>query len=752
MRYLIHALLLGGVLVMASVHLNAQVFEGKVVDQELHRLPKAELRWLDESTWHVADDSGRFAIPLPASGADTARLAVRFELLVDTFLIDDVDALWTLKMSAGFEWKEVTVLDQKTGAYISSMQVFKTEIINRGELRKAACCDLAGCFETQSTVQPQVTNVITNAKELRVLGLSGVYNQLLMDGMPTFNGLSYTYGLAHVPGSMIENIWVVKGANSVLQGHEGMVGQITVWPREGSLAEAITADALVNSFGEKHWNAAIAGQIKQWSTYSAFHVSLPGARWDRDGDRFLDLPLLERYMGYTKWRYRKENENGFSAFFSLRATKDHRLGGQVDFDEEQHKGSTLRYGQVVDIVQFDAISKVGWRWRDHHKISWYNAVQRHNQRSTFGVLRYNPQQRWFNSIAQYELFYGQTRQNDLKVGCSARRLDLVEDIAFLSDTVQRHYDGRYVQEEREWGLFAENTKKWGADTWAWITGLRWDWLEGSRSFLTPRSMLRWNPRPMWDLRLSAGYGWRNVRLFSENINILTSNRDVVFAESIRPEEAWNSGVSATYKRTGDRSQLTLSADAWYTSFRNQFFPDYDRDPRQVIIQNFDQPSLSLATQWEAIMDWKNGWSMRLAYNYLDVYRMVNGQKVELPYTNRHKVLTVIGYRTRNQKWRFDHNGHWYSQPALPQTFGLEDVVAARDFWIGSLQATWVYRDWEIFGGCENISDFRLQRPIVGYQNPFGESFDTSFVWGPTRGREFYIGIRWKRKSFKKQTS
>jgi outer membrane receptor for ferrienterochelin and colicin len=227
---------------------------------------------------------------------------------------------------------------------------------------------------------------------------------------------------------------------------------------------------------------------------------------------------------------------------------------------------------------------------------------------------------------------------------------------------------------------------------------------------------------------------------------------VVFNQAIRPEESINSGVSATYKRSGDRGQWTVSADAWFTSFRNQFFPDYDVDPRLVVIQNFDQPSVSAAMQVEAIFDWKNGWSLRLAYNYLDVYRMVADDKIELPYTNRHKLLTVLGYRTRNQKWRFDHNSHWYSKPALPQIFASDGVVPPSDFWMGNLQATYVLRDWEFFGGCENFTDFRLLRPIVGYQNPFGDNFDTSFVWGPTRGREFYIGVRWNRKSFKKDKS
>ena len=50
---------------------------------------------------------------------------------------------------------------------------------------------------------------------------------------------------------------------------------------------------------------------------------------------------------------------------------------------------------------------------------------------------------------------------------------------------------------------------------------------------------------------------------------------------------------------------------------------------------------------------------------------------------------------------------------------------------------------ELYGGCENILNFTQSNPIVSWQNPFSPYFDTSFNWGPTRGRELYIGVRYK---------
>ncbi|MBU3663323.1 MAG: TonB-dependent receptor, partial [Bacteroidetes bacterium] len=53
------------------------------------------------------------------------------------------------------------------------------------------------------------------------------------------------------------------------------------------------------------------------------------------------------------------------------------------------------------------------------------------------------------------------------------------------------------------------------------------------------------------------------------------------------------------------------------------------------------------------------------------------------------------------------------------------------------QFTYSFTKFEVYVGCENIFDFRQLQPIISWQNPFSPYFDTSSVWGPTRGREIY---------------
>jgi outer membrane receptor for ferrienterochelin and colicin len=749
-RNLLASILLCGICGLHAPQAAAQTLFGRLTDMAGTPLPNALLFWTGTVQGTLTDAQGEFA--LDATKIDTAqrplRVTASFEGARDTFFVDAFDVYWEMALAATVTFKEVVITDQ-SGATISVLQPIKTEIINRNELRKAACCDLAGCFETQSTVQPTTTNVLTNAKELRILGLSGVYNQVLVDGLPTIQGLSYTYGTGTIPGSMLDNIWVVKGANSVLQGFEGMVGQITVFPREGGNAEPVTADVLVNSFGETHFNAGFGTKKAKWTNYLALHSSLPGGKWDRDGDRFLDLPLLRRHAFYNKWRFRKENEKGLSAFVGLRFVHEQRVGGQENFDPKTDEGSTRAYGQTVRFNQPEIFAKTGWRFDENNKITLLASFVRQKQASWFGLTAYDAFQNFGYANLQYELFWGAEKAHELKFGASYRHFTLDETIAFAAaDTLGRSFAGNYRKEERIAGAFAENILHLENDRWVLITGLRADRHNDFGTTLTPRLMLRFNPGSGLDLRASIGSGWRTVNLFPENLALLTGNRDLVFAETIRPERSWNAGLNATRRFALGAWQCTATGDFYHTWFQNQFFPDYDSDPGRAILENFTGRSVSNGLQLEYSAQWRQRVEFRAAYNFLDVFRVENGQKALLPFNPMHKVLGVFTYRTADDHWQFDLNAHWYGQQRLPSTAANPDALQrpgnSEPYTIANAQLRWKkHKRWDFFAGCENLLDFRQRQPILGWQQPFAPGFDPAFAWGPTRGREFYAGFNFK---------
>jgi hypothetical protein len=289
---------------------NGQKLKGQITDEENHILNQAWVSWPGTSTQIRVDAKGEFEISRPDT-IETFLVAGCKGFESDTFLVGKETMVFIELTRLIKSLKEVQISKGRQGSYISDNKAEKTEVITQKELTKAACCDLAGCFETQATVQPQVTNVITNSKELRILGLSGVYNQVLIDGVPMIQGLTYTYGISSYPSSIIDKIFVAKGANSVLQGFEGVSGLINVMTRNPEKEPTLYANGYINNFGELHADvnySGLLGKEKKWATLVGVHYVKPANRRDRDKDNFLDLPLLNRYSIFNRWNYGKENQ------------------------------------------------------------------------------------------------------------------------------------------------------------------------------------------------------------------------------------------------------------------------------------------------------------------------------------------------------------------------------------------------------------------------------------------------------------
>jgi hypothetical protein len=156
----------------------------------------ATIYWIGSNIGASTGEKGLFEITSKHTG--NSKLVASFVgYISDTIEITN-QSFVEFKLIEVKPLNDVVVQGKRNGIIISNISPIKTEIITQSELKKAACCDLAGCFETQATVQPQTTNVITNSKELRILGISGVYNQVLIDGLPMIQGLSYTYGISGI--------------------------------------------------------------------------------------------------------------------------------------------------------------------------------------------------------------------------------------------------------------------------------------------------------------------------------------------------------------------------------------------------------------------------------------------------------------------------------------------------------------------------------------------------------------------------
>jgi outer membrane receptor for ferrienterochelin and colicins len=732
------------IVLLLPLNAAAQSITGRVLNKEKLPLAGASVTWINGTKGVTTKQDGSFSIAKPAMG--TQLLVSHSGYLPDTLLITNTDAL-LIVLKEKNKLEGVTVTAGKDGILQSNRSPIKMEVITSTELKKAACCDLAGCFETQSTVQPQTTNVITNAKELRILGLSGVYNQVLIDGFPMIQGLTFTYGISGIPGTLVDNIYISKGANSVLQGPESISGQINVETKKPNATEKLFVNIYMNSFLEKHVNLSTNFKVGKWHSLLAFHTVQPANKTDRDKDDFLDLPLLTRYMVMNKWKIGKEKDWGWSSEIAVRFLNEKRTGGQTFFNPGQHKGSSTVYGNTVTLNQPEGWAKTSCRFNDEHRVTLYTSGFHQEQQSWFGSLSYKAKQT--NAFVNLQHEWTGSDRHSLKTGASYRSLNLDEKIAFTDNVISRNYDGQYNRTERIAGLFAENTTSFFKGKLTWIVGLRADHHNRFGWYVTPRTLIKYDPTSRLTIRANIGTGWRTVNFFSENIGLLASSRDIVFTEMLKPERALNMGINITQKFERENISGFISADYYRTGFQNQVFPDYDTDPTKAFVQNFTGKSVSNGFQTDLFLKLYKRYEFKAGYNFLDVYRINNGQKETLPFNAKHKVLGTFSYRPVNNRLHADVNIHWFGKQRLPDTKSNPAIYRRPDhsksYTTVNAQFTYVLKAFEFYTGCENIFNFRQSQPIISWQDPFSPYFDISSVWGPTRGREFYAGIRWKLK-------
>ena len=224
-------------------------------------------------------------------------------------------------------------VSRQAGNYLSKGKEIRTEVISAAGLCKMACCNLAESFENSASVTVGYSDAVTGARQIRLLGLSGVYTQMLDETRPVMRGLSAPFGLSYVPGQWLESIQIAKGSSSVINGVECMTGQINMEHRKPTDEKPLFINGAVMSDTKMDLNVASSLQFGyKWSTVFLGHVSGNIEPHDMDQDGFLDEPKQLQLNLSNRWLY--QADNGVQVRFGVRALQDNRLGGQMLKDAE----------------------------------------------------------------------------------------------------------------------------------------------------------------------------------------------------------------------------------------------------------------------------------------------------------------------------------------------------------------------------------------------------------------------------------
>jgi outer membrane receptor for ferrienterochelin and colicins len=643
-----------------------------------------------------------------------------------------------IELKAGNQLDVVTITGKNDGKSIDLLSPFHIEQIGEGELRKAACCNLSESFETNASVDVSLTDAVSGAKKIQMLGLDGIYTQLQWENIPLVRGLSSSYGLNFTPGTWIESIQITKGTGSVVNGYESMAGLINLTLKNPSSKEAFYINTYGNSMGRGEVNIHGAQNLKNnWKTMSFLHVSNNFIEVDRNKDKFIDVPVGPSASFFNRWEKTGKN---YETRFGLKATFADKKGGQLSSVGDD---VTSRYGVGLYTNHLELFAKAGFfmKKRKFGSVGLVSQGKYHYLKNTFGNTVYEGTQKkyYFNGI--YSDIIGNTNHN-YKTGLSF----------ILDDYNQTFLDSNFLKTEIVPGAFFEYTYS-HAKKFILVAGLRGDYHNIHGLLYAPRLHAKWNINPKNALRFSVGRGLRVPNPYSDYTSLMASSRVWIVDPEIKPEDAINAGITYTQKFQIHDNVSSFSVDYFYTDFFNQLVVDQDINPNEIHLYNSNGKSYSHSFQAELSVSPSKTLELRSAFKYYDVKAKFDGVLQQKAFVPKFRALFNLGYMTRNKKWSYDITANWIGQKRLPSTstnpIEHQRPLESNEYWLLNSQITYKRKRFSVYLGAENILNVMQKNAIISPDDPFGSYFDATQIWSPISGVNIYAGMHFTIKQKKK---
>ncbi|MDJ1485227.1 TonB-dependent receptor [Cytophagaceae bacterium YF14B1] len=754
-------LLLAVYLVIHSVAAQSQTVRGTIQDgsmQQASPLVGASIFWQGTTIGTTTDANGKFVINQPANAHALIISFVGYTN--DTIHVHSPEQEILVTLQPGQTLKEVVIEDSRASSFIDPLNPIRTEKITTKELQKAACCNLSESFETNASVDVSFSDAISGTKQIQMLGLDGVYVQMQTENIPSIRGLNAIYGLNHTPGTWVSSIDVGKGAGSVVNGYESITGQINVELQKPEASERLFVNGYLNQMGRGELNIQSAQKVgKKWSTGLLLHGSALGESFmdqmDRNKDGFLDLPMFKQFNALNRWKYDGERVKGQ---FGIKTLYDNRRGGQLSYYDPSHEeipmiydpdmGHSMPdpnyqhktpYGTGTTTRRNEVFGKLGIIFPEapYRGLGIIVSGVDHETNAFFGNNTYKGQEQTLYANLIYQTIIGNTN-HAIRMGMS-----------YMMDKYNERYrDSSFARTESVPGIFGEYTytipNKFTA-----VAGLRTDFHNLFGTIVTPRLHLKYDVGRHTSLRASAGRGFRVANPIAENTAVLVSSRQLVVTQRLNPEKAWNYGINLSHDFRLFGRYGSLLIDLYRTEFSNQVVTDLDANPQQIRFYNLEGRSFANTAQVELNYQPVKRLDVKLAYKLYDVRTTINEQLRRRPLVSRDRALFNVAYATKKDKWKFDFTTQWIGSKRIPDTqvspSEYQQEKNSPSYLIFNAQVTRSFKNLDWYIGGENLGNFRQSNPIIAANDPFGQYFDASLVWGPIVGQMIYTGFRFRIK-------
>ncbi|MBQ0093333.1 MAG: TonB-dependent receptor [Bacteroidales bacterium] len=636
------------------------------------------------------------------------------------------------------------------GNYVSRLRDMKTEVISAAGLCKMACCNLAESFENSASVTVGYSDAVTGARQIRLLGLSGTYTQMLDENRPVMRGLASPFGLSYVPGQWLNSIQIAKGAPSVINGVESITGQINMEHRKPTDEIPLFINASFMSDTKADLNLASSLQLDRegkWSTAILGHVSGNFAGMDMNGDGFLDDPRQLQVNFANRWLY--YNPDGVQVRFGVKFLRDKRNGGQVKSGEKYWHSKILNQA-------FNAYLKVGipLNTDNTQNVALVADFNDYAMAGTFGKSVYDASQLsgFLNLLYQNQ----ELENHHYTLGLSTTYDHFVELLNYyVPYNSYQSPNGGITTNLLSAGAFGEYTYHL-EDKLSVIAGLRADYYRSDGRFrISPRLTVKYNPTENLVLRLNGGRGLRYACPLSDNIGVLSTGKEIYSSQMISHplEDAWIAGGNVTwYLPFLEDSNAYLSFDYFRTQFVKQLLVDYHYYkiinnswiPDRIGFYTSSDRSYTNTYQLDFSVEPVKRFTVTATFRYTDAKATYKSTGFgERFMTSRYKGVLNLQYATNLNKWIFDFTASINGPCRL---YEFMDGEYSRPYPLLYAQVTHRMKGWDIYLGGENLTNFTQKNPIIKASDPWSPNFDASCIWGPLMGIRVYAGVRitlWK---------
>ncbi|WP_159018685.1 TonB-dependent receptor [Algibacter sp. L3A6] len=628
------------------------------------------------------------------------------------------------------------------------------EVYSTTFLKKNPTPNIFEALQNVNGVRPQINCNVCNTGDIHINGLEGPYTLVLIDGMPIVSGLSTVYGLSGIPNSLIEQIEIVKGPASSLYGSEAVGGLINIITKLPENAPRFFADSYVTGWGEVNldlgFNTRVGKKANLLFGVNYFNYNNP---IDNNGDDFTDLTLQNRISVFQKWNFKRKENRVLS--LAGRVFYEDRWGGEMQWNSDYRGGNEI-YGESIYTKRGELLGK--YQLPIKEKVMFQFSYTDHDQNSVYGDTAFLAQQKigfgqftWDKSLKNHDLLFGAAARYNYYNDSTPATLgadEVVIPSVFAQDEIK---------------ISKKNTL---------LLGARYDYDKRHGNIFTPRIAYKFKPTPDDVFRVNAGTGFRVVNIFTEEHAALTGARDVVIAEALKPERSVNINLNYLKKfYTKSGSIIGLDISTWYTHFSNLILPDYDTNPNQIIYDNLDGKAVTkgVSVNLDAIVT--SGVKLLVGGTFQDVSQTENGIKERQILTERFTGTWAATYKNYKYNLSVDYTGNIYGPMRLPLLSDLDPRSENSPVWsIQNIQLTFDgLENLEIYGGVKNLLNWtpnkgnpfiiaRANDPFdkdvtfdnngnaqVTPDNPYGLTFDPTYVYAPNQGIRAFLGLRYSLK-------